>query len=175
MIAILDFGAREAPPELQEFVANKSFEQVWFECPRSDWMLWLLNNKSRYRNHNKILEFVHDLQSNRTGELSSLSVYAVNQNDTDEYQWMNALCIAIDYTIREIVRDVGNSAAFVMGAIESAKALQSGKSLKDETVKREIDEARSVARNDAEVRVLKEQADDLRRILINEILKARWP
>ena len=59
----LEFDSKEPTQKLTEFInsCENKFSKFWDDCPRVDWMLWVLHNKIRYRDTGKILKFAKSL------------------------------------------------------------------------------------------------------------------
>ena len=171
------------PEDLKEFIeGQESLENAWIACPRSDWMLWLLHNRTSYRDDIKVRRFARFLVRKKEGtetEIDSDGQLGGDRAELEkqveqgylaresakELMWTNALCIAIDYVIAEIVRDAGSSAAFLTGVKESFHVWESGYDLKDPQIQDRINRLRDAARIEAQLNALKEQADDLRAMI----------
>ena len=180
------------PEDLKEFIAaQESLENAWIACPRSDWMLWLLHNRTSYRDDIRIRRFARFLVQKEEG--TETDIYSdghlagdraelekqveqgyLARESAKELRWTNALCIAIDYVIDEIVRGAGFSAAFLTGVKQSFHVWESGYDLKDPQIQDRIDSLCEAARSEAQLNALKEQADDLRAMIgMDESLRRR--
>lgn len=183
MTLIVRHYENNPPEDLKEFIAGQeSLENAWIACPRSDWMLWLLHNRTSYRDDIKIRRFARflvqkkegteieiDFDRHLGGDRAELEKQVeqgyLAKESAKELMWTNALCIAVDSVIDEIVRDAGFSAAFLTGVKESFKVWESGYDLKNPQIQDRINRLCDAARTKAQLNALKEQADDLRAMI----------
>jgi hypothetical protein len=87
----------EPPTEMKAFLSSqKSFGEAWRACARSDWMVWLLQNKTKYANTAKMREFADLLLVKKgKGEPSPVSVALATAGSGQPSIWPSTARVVI--------------------------------------------------------------------------------
>ena len=83
--------------EMKTFLSSqKSFGEAWRACARSDWMIWLLQNKTKYANTAKMREFADLLLVKRAkGAPSPVSVALTTAGSDQPSIWPSTVRVVI--------------------------------------------------------------------------------
>lgn len=166
--------------ELKDYaIKHKSFSEFWGLCERSDWMIWLLQ-ELEYRNAEKLWEVFQNLREQSKQSLSkeeleewrkefltflenlkqSFKVEAKDSNAAtrkEREKFLSATWIYLNMALGDNLLDAITSAKFDAGVT----ARLAGKSEED------IEVIREQAKQETNNKLLKQQADLLRKIIPN--------